>query len=265
MGDRLRMDTALAPALHAAGVGSAGALLALGGDPDARHVVRVVPLAVEGTVGSFHLKRYAYEGWSRSKGLLGRGTLWGSAPCLNEFRRLAELREHHVPAVRPVAAASRTSGGRLVAHALLTEHVPGTRDLEQRLLDPADPVRTDRRVRRRVAELIGRTIHRMHAFGLVHRDLYARNVLVRVDEDGPRIWLCDCRRAGPPSWRSGPWLDLATLDADWRGRFPRGDRLATLQAYLGPDDDVGEAVRKVAGLRGRVRLRPWAKAATPPA
>lgn len=265
MGDRLRMDTALAPALHAAGIGSAAALLALGGDPDARHVVRMLDLPVEGTVGRFHLKRYAYDGWGRSKGLLGRGTLWGSAPCVNEFRRLAEMREHQVPAVRPVAAAARTSGGRLVAHALLTEHVPGTRDLQQRLLDPSDPVRIDRHVRRRVAELIGRSVHQMHAFGLVHRDLYPRNILVRVDEDGPRIWLCDCRRAGPPSWRSGAWNDLATLDTDWRGRFPRGDRLRTLQTYLRPDDDLGEAVKKIAGLRGKVRLRPWERAGTPEA
>ncbi|MFM8979003.1 MAG: lipopolysaccharide kinase InaA family protein [Planctomycetia bacterium] len=261
MGDRLLIDPALAPALHAAGVGTAAQLLALGGDGEAAHVVRMVDLPVAGTVGRFHLKRYAYPTWARSRGLLGRGTLLGSAPCLNEFRRLAEMREHQVPAVRPVVAAARTRGGRLVAHALLTEHVPGTRDLQQRLQDPGDPLCRDRRLRRQVAVMLGSVLHRMHAAALVHRDLYPRNILLRVDPEGlhePRLWLCDCRRAGAPSWRRGTWHDLATLDADWRGRMPRGDRLATLRAYLADDADLGEAVRRVARLRPGVRLRPWA-------
>lgn len=258
MGDRLLMDPTLAPALHAAGVGSAAALLSLGGDPEAPHVVRTVELPVEGTVGRFHLKRYAYDGWGRSKGLLGRGTLWGAAPELNEFRVLAALRENQIPAVRPVAAAARTRGGRLVAHALLTEHVPGAIDLMRRWLEPSDALRTSRRLRRRVMELIGRCVHRMHAFGQVHRDLYARNILVRIEDDEPRIWFCDCRRGGPPGLRHGLWDDLATLDADWKGKLSRTDRRAALGAYLDDGDDAGAALAKIAGKRRKVRLRPWA-------
>src|SRR5262245_19881517 len=115
MGDRLLLDRDLAPALHAAGLTSTDALLALGGAPDATSVVTTIDLPVEGTVGTFHLKRYRYAGWGTSKGLLGRGTLWGTAPEMNEFRVLAWMRENQVPAVRPVAAAARTKGGRLVA------------------------------------------------------------------------------------------------------------------------------------------------------
>jgi hypothetical protein len=168
------------------------------------------------------------------------------------------MRENQVPAVRPVAAAARTKGGRLVAHALLTEHVPDAVDLQRRLLDPADPLRTGRGLRRRVAELIGRCLQRMHSFGYVHRDVHARNVLVRLEEEGPRIWFLDCRRGGPPSWRSGAWHDLAMLDADWRGRWPRTDRLAALRAYLSGDDDVGATVARVARLRAKQTPRPWA-------
>ncbi len=95
-----------------------------------------------------------------------------------------------MPAVRPVAAASRTEQGRLVAHALLTEHVPDAIDLARRLATPGDPVRDDLETRRRVARLlIGRHAHRMHSEGFVHRDLFPRNVLVRVDEDGPSVWF----------------------------------------------------------------------------
>jgi hypothetical protein len=258
MGDRLLLDRALAPALHAAGLTSTTALLALGGAPDARSLVTTVELPVEGTVGRFHLKRYAYAGWSTAKGLLGRGTLWGTAPEVNEFRVLTWMRENQVPAVRPVAAAARTQRGRLVAHALLTEHVPDAVDLERRLKDPADPLRLERGLRRRVAELIGRCLQRMHSFGYVHRDVHARNILVRFEEESPRIWFLDCRRGGPPSWRSGAWHDLAMLDADWRGRWPRTDRLAALRAYLRADDDVGAAVAHLAKLRGKAKVRAWA-------
>jgi Lipopolysaccharide kinase (Kdo/WaaP) family len=251
MGVRVLLDPSLAPALAAAGLSSAPALFRLGGDPAAKSVVAIVDVPVEGTAGRFHVKRYRYDGWGESKGLLGRGTLWGRAPETNEFRALQWLREHGIPAVRPVAAASETRGLRLVAHALLTEHVPGAVDLATRLATPGDPLREDRAVRRRFAEILGRHVHRMHAEGFVHRDCFARNVLVRVDEGEPRLWFLDCRRGGPPSWRHGAWDDLASIDADLRGRLPRADRLRALRAYLDTGEDPGPAVKKIAGLRTR--------------
>lgn len=257
MGGLLLLDVGLAPQLHAVGVRSVDALLALGGDPARTSVVTEVPLAVEGTCGRFHLKRYLYPDWGTSKGLLGRGTLWGTAPCVNEYRVLRVLRENQVPCVRPVAAAARTHRGRLVAHALLTEHVVDAVDLQRRLQDPADPLHHDRTLRRRTAEVLGRCLHRMHVAGVVHRDLFARNILMRVEEQGPKIWFLDCRRGGAGSWRSGPWHDLAALDADLRGRLPRTDRLAMLAAYLREDDDRKAAVARVAQLRAKVRARPW--------
>jgi hypothetical protein len=255
MGVRVLLDPRLAPALNAAGLASASRLFGLGGDPAARRFVGTVDLPVEGTLGRFHVKRYRYDGWGTSKGLLGRGTLWGKAPEVAEFRALQWLREHGVAAVRPVAAASEARGGRLVAHALMTELVPGAVDVAKRLATPGDPLRDDPRVRRRFAELAGRLLHRMHAEGFVHRDCFARNVLVRVDDDDVRLWLCDCRRGGPPSWRTGPWHDLAALDGDLKGRMPRTDRLRALEAYLDEGADPSLAVKKVAALREKVRRR----------
>jgi hypothetical protein len=252
MGVRVLLDPRLAPALNSAGFASASTLFRLGGDPDAPRCVTTVDIPIEGTVGRFHVKRYRYDGWGRSKGLLGRGTLWGKAPEVAEFRALQWLREHGISAVRPVAAASETRRGRLVAHALMTEHVPGTIDLAKRLAAPGDPVRDVPSVRRRFAELVGRLVHRMHAEGFVHRDLFARNVLVRVDEDDVRLWLCDCRRGGPPSWRTGPWHDLASLDGDLKERLPRTDRLRALGAYLDEEADPSAAVKKIASLRAKI-------------
>jgi hypothetical protein len=251
MGVRLLLDKMLAPALAAAGLTSAAALLRVGPDPAATSVVAEVDLPVDGTVGRFHLKRYRYDGWGTSKGLLGRGTLYGTPPEVLEFKNLAFLREKGVPAVRPVAAASETKSGRLVAHALLTEHWVGAIDLAKRLATAGDPVREEAAVRRRTAELLGRHLHRMHQEGFVHRDLRARNVLVTVDEDRhPAIAFCDCRRGGPPSWRRRAIDDLASLDADLRGRWPRTDRLRALRAYAGKGD-LSALVETVAKRRPR--------------
>lgn len=238
MGIRLLLDKVLAPALAAAGIHSADALLSLAGDPTATSVVTVIDLPVDGTCGRFHWKCYRYPSWSTSKGLLGRGSLFGTPPEVNEFKNLAFLREKGVPAVRPVAAAARTEKGRLVAHALLTEHVPGSIDLAKRLATAGDPVREDPTTRRRVAELIGRHTHRMHVEAFVHRDLFARNVLVRVDEEGPAVWFCDCRRGGPPSIRAKSLNDLASLDLDLKGNLPRTDRMRLLRSYAGKDEPL---------------------------
>jgi hypothetical protein len=252
LGYRLLLDKMLAPALAAAGIASAPALLRLGGDPNRRSSVAVVDLPVDGTCGRFHVKRYRYDSWAESKGLLGRGTLWGTPPEVREFRNLAFLREKGVPAVRPVAAAAETSGGRLLAHALVTEHVEDAVDLAKRLATPGDPVRDDPRLRRRTLVVLGRHLHRMHLEGFVHRDLFARNVLVRVHEGEPSLWLCDCRRGGASSMRSKPLDDLAAIDSDLVGRVPVRDRVAALRAYAGSTGSLSSLARDVERRRATI-------------
>lgn len=263
MGTRLLLDKNLAPALAAAGLNSAAGILRLGGDPAATSVVTKVDLPVEGTVGTFHLKRYRYAGWATAKGLLGRGTFYGTAPEVLEFKNLAFLREKGIPAVRPIAAVSVVEKGLLRAHALLTEHVPDAPDLARRLATPGDPVLADQRLRKRVCELIGRIVHRMHTEAFAHRDLFARNVLVRIDEDGqPALFLCDCRRGGPPSLRWKFQDDLAALDSDLKGRLSRTDRLRILRTYAGPGDLKGW-VKDLAARRERILAARASKAGTP--
>ena len=255
MGIRILLDKMLAPALAAAGIASAPAIFRLGGDPQASSVVTTVDVPVDGTVGRFHLKRYRYPTWAKSKGLLGRGTLWGTPPEVAEFKNLEFLREKGVPAVKPVAAVAETHKLRLVAHALLTEDVPGAVDLEKRLAAKGDPVRDDPRVRRRTLELIGRLLHRMHSEGFTHRDLYARNVLVRVEENDPSVVFCDCRRGGPPTMHSKSMGDLATLDADLVGRVPVRDRMRGLRAYAGGEGSLRAWVKEIDGLRAKELAR----------
>jgi hypothetical protein len=267
VGDRILLEPGLAPALAAAGLASVDALLALNGPPDAPHVVTEVHVDVAGTCGHFHLKRYHYAGWARSRGLVGRGSLWGRAPEMNEFRALSRLREMGIPAVRPVAAASRTRRGRLVAHALLTEHTPNATDLATRLRDADDPLSLEPPLRRRVLDRIGHHLGRMHAEGFVHRDCHARNILVRlparadpradaVGDDGEvRIFFLDCRRGGNASLRKGPLYDLATLDADLLGLVPASDRLRLLTAWLPEGESPRKTYARVRRLRARIVSR----------
>jgi hypothetical protein len=264
MTDRVLLAPTLAPALSAAGLASAQALLTLGdAPPDAPHVLEVVDIEIPGTVGRFHLKRYHYGTWRRAQGLLGRGTLWGRAPEINEFKALQRLREIGVPAVRPVAAASRTRRGRLVGHALLTEHVPDAVDLARRLRTPGDPVRDDRAVRRRTLTTIANHLARMHAEGFVHGDCHARNVLVRLDDDAePYIVFLDCRRGGAPSWRRPPLLDLATLDGDVAGLVPATDRLRALRTWL-PEGRPSRRTHEAVARRREKHLRRDARRGRP--
>lgn len=77
----------------------------------------------------------------------------------------------------------------------------------------------------------------LHQRGFYHGDLKARNILVRDDGQGPRLFFFDCPRGHhPPSWRlHGRILrDLAHLDHDLeRGGVRRVDRLYLYRRYRG--------------------------------
>ncbi len=252
MAETLLLDPALATALADAGIRRAEDLLALGPDTEPRRFVGFVDLPVDGTAGRFHLKRYRYATWRESRGLLGRGTLWGTPPEINEYRMLTLLRRAGVAAVRPVAACALHRGGRLVAHALLTEAVSQSEDLDARLHTPGDPIGSSTRARRAVAVALGAELARMHAAGLAHRDCHARNVLVVGEDADARVVLLDCRRGGRARGDREAVRDLATLDRDLQGVLTRGERRKALGAYLGDRDDAKELVARVAAVRGRL-------------
>ncbi|MDF1702712.1 MAG: lipopolysaccharide kinase InaA family protein [Planctomycetota bacterium] len=248
MHEVLRFDATLQTTLHAAGVRTARDLLALGDVEEPRRFVGFVDLPCDGGVQRFHLKRYRYAGWRESRGLLGRGTLWGQAPELREFEALATLRAHGVPAVRPAAACALHAGGRLVAHALLTVAVDGAHDLQACLADPTHPLRTAASLRRGFLRRLGAAVGAMHALPFLHRDLRARNILVRVAAGEPEFWLLDCRRGGARG-RGGRADDLAALDRDLQGVLSGTDRMRVLRAYLGPHADGKALVAQVGARR----------------
>lgn len=63
---------------------------------------------------------------------------------------------------------------------------------------------------------LARELARMHALRFVHRDMYARNLLVRQDQGQGRIVFLDCWAGGPGwNWRSAHY-DLECLREDAR-------------------------------------------------
>ncbi len=168
MRQRLLLALDLIDALQKAGLADVDALFDLGGSRERTSVVSVVERAVDGTNGRLHLKRYLYPGWAKARHLIGRGTLGGIPPELNEFLQLERLRALGLGAVRPVAAAARWHGARLAGHLLLTEHWSGAVDLGARLADAEDPLSRNTGLRRRVLRLLATDVARMHEAGFVH-------------------------------------------------------------------------------------------------
>ena len=232
MPDAFLLDPARADTLRAHGLRGADDLFTLGGDPTRHRFGAVVTVWASGVRG--YLKRYHYPGWATARGLVGRGSLWGRAPEINEFQALAWLRANGVPAVRPLAAASRRRRGRLVAHALLTEWVPDSLDLATALRAVDAPLRGDGALLAATLQAIAHALQRMHARGFVHRDCHARNIVMRVEAGGPRIWFLDCRRGGVGG-RRPPAYDLATLAQDLQTLLPPGPCLRALRDAYEPD------------------------------
>jgi len=118
-----------------------------------------------------------------------------------------------------------------------------------------------------LAARIGRTLRRMHDWGLRHRDLKASNV--RAARDGSGVTLLDLdgvreNRSGAVPWRRRA-RDLARLAASIPDRraVPRGLRLRALDAYLGGEVPPGFApggfpalvARLADGIRARKGMR----------
>jgi tRNA A-37 threonylcarbamoyl transferase component Bud32 len=90
------------------------------------------------------------------------------------------------------------------------------------------------RLIRQATAAIGRLVGRMHAAGVVHRDLHCGNILVRTDSAEPQLVLMDLhriRRRRSLSRRART-ANLAQLFHDRRDFTSRTDRLRFLKSYL---------------------------------
>jgi 3-deoxy-D-manno-octulosonic acid kinase len=121
--------------------------------------------------------------------------VWRGEAATRPFRELSLLAQLHaagLPVPVPVGARYLRKG-RLYTGDLLTEYLPGTRSLAQRLVDGSTGLAT--------WAAIGRCLRRFHEEGVFHADLNAHNILLRDDA----VFVIDFDRGRLR--RPGLWCD----------------------------------------------------------
>jgi 3-deoxy-D-manno-octulosonic acid kinase len=136
----------------------------------------------------------------RRGGLIARFSpdryLWLGESATRPFRELLlidRMFEAGLPVPAPVAARYQREG-RFYRGDIVTEFLPDTQSLAQRLAQGTVPLTT--------WSAVGRCLRRFHDFGICHADLNAHNVLLRGESD---VFLIDFDRG--TLRRPGLWRD----------------------------------------------------------
>jgi tRNA A-37 threonylcarbamoyl transferase component Bud32 len=172
----------------------------------------------------------------------------GLSNARRELRFMRHLAANGV-ATAPVLAARRHGGMEWLATEAVEPSQPGDAWHAERLREGPAGLAAIRRATR----ALGRMIGRMHAAGVLHRDLHCGNVLVRLggrtDGDNELV-LMDLHRAS----RRGRLLrrlraaNLAQLLHDRQDFTTRTDRLRFLRAYL----EAGGAPGSISGWQRQI-------------
>jgi len=248
-GRTMLVNPAQADVLRAAGVHTAEDVLALPEEIVSGHPDRQVGRVRLGGVVAYLKKEHRVPWRERLR------NLWaGFGPASKSWREAATLRQvgEAFPGLPSWIAAGETRDGRAF---LLLRELTGTYPLSEAL----ERWRDVPRVRRKLADELGRALASLHESGFVHGDLFAPHVL--VDPATLQVFFLDWQRAGRSA--RGCWRDLATLDLTLATELagPRV-RLACLMTYLRHREGRGslrEALREVrqaaAPLAGRRHVR----------
>jgi tRNA A-37 threonylcarbamoyl transferase component Bud32 len=219
----------------------------ISGHPD-RNVQRLT-LEANGERVAVFLKREHYVGpWVRLvNALAGFGLVSRS---VREACVLDALERDNVGCPEWIAAGEDEHGRAF----LIVREISGAVDLRTYLRDHADLPG-----RRRLARRLGALLAHMHDAGFDHPDLYAKHVLVRLDDAA--LFLLDwqrSRRQQTVGWRSRV-RNLAALNATLADDVAGlRDRLACFRAYLGrdmPRSGVRRACRSVQHQTARLLRR----------
>jgi tRNA A-37 threonylcarbamoyl transferase component Bud32 len=160
----------------------------------------------------------------------------GASDARNEMR-FAEYLASHGVATASALAAMCDDGVEWLATRAVQPAEPADRWHERQLA--AGPA--GRRAIQRGISALARLVGRMHAAGVIHRDLHCGNVLIRTDGKTPQPVLTDLHRAvrRPMLSRRAKAANLAQLFHD---RYPfttRTERLRFLKDYLGAGNGEG--------------------------
>ncbi len=205
----------------------------------------------------WYLKRYGPQSLAGRVHTLVGGE--GRIPGRREARNIAAVRAAGVPTMRALAAGRGGWLGGCRSYVVMTA-VPG--EALERCL-PGFYHRVDSRsaAMARFNAALVELVRKLHAGGLMHRDLYASHIFMDETPGGPELFLIDLARVFRPRSRVFRWRvkDLAamkySLASEWVERF--WDEL--LDRYLGEADEktrrqyVLSIDRRVAWMRRRAK------------
>ncbi len=213
--------------------------------------------------GELFVKRYYYPGWKRRIKAMLRGTFLGRSRARAEYESLTLLRSRGVPTVRPVAYGERRTWHFLQGCFLITEGVAGATSLIDFVLHQAPHLSP--RQRRSTLVSLAERVRRMHETGLVHGQLFWRNILIRPTESNDyEFFFLDAGvagRSGLGGVRSAAAVrDISQL-ATIAERFCSQTELWRFaRAYLGAGWSRAELRRWANQVVGRARRYAWHEA-----
>ncbi|HVP11999.1 MAG TPA: lipopolysaccharide kinase InaA family protein [Phycisphaerae bacterium] len=188
---------------------------------------------------SVFLKRYHYPRWNHRLRGTFRGTFFSASRARSEFHALRLMRQLGIQAVRPIAFGERRVAHFVRSCFLITEAVPDAVPLSSFIKtfgDRRDSVQACQS-RREILTSLARQVRHMHDAGFVHRDLFWRNVLIRLLPDsrfefyfldasvGKRIRMSQRRQDSIVS-------DLAAMGALAPDFCSKADQMRFLLTYL---------------------------------
>jgi serine/threonine protein kinase len=162
-----------------------------------------------------------------------------------EFERAWAVAELGIPTVTPLGLGEGSEGWGPSENFLITRSLEDTEPLStfiEQTLPTLEAFRQER-VRRRLARRLGEFLHEIHEAGIVHNDLHAGNILVRLQaDDCPRLFLIDLHavRTGPPLSWSARRANLVVLSHWFMIYASRTDRLRFWRSYIGTGNPKSE-------------------------